>query len=33
MRIAKIVLQSAALIALAMPAAYARQAINQRKEN
>jgi hypothetical protein len=41
MKIAKIILQSAALIALAMPAAFAQQAapnydqpnINQRKEN
>ncbi len=32
MRITKIILQSAALIALAIPAAYA-QDINQRKEN
>lgn len=37
MRITKIILQSAALIALAMPAAYAQQvtgaSINDRKEN
>ena len=41
MRIAKVILQSAALIVLAMPAAFAQQAtpdsypatINQRKEN
>jgi hypothetical protein len=33
MRIARIVLQGAALIALAMPAAYAQQTINERKEN
>jgi hypothetical protein len=33
MRIAKIILQSAALIALAMPAAYGQQTINERKEN
>ncbi|MGD0907527.1 MAG: hypothetical protein ABSA96_08085 [Candidatus Acidiferrales bacterium] len=33
MRITKIILQSAALIALAMPAAYAQQTINERKEN
>jgi hypothetical protein len=33
MRIAKIILQSAALIALAMPAAHAQQTIGERKEN